>query len=109
MLEVADGARRPDQLSVTEALDLYAQSCGEVAADALSAFWEGRTVADVSEDMCRRYVKSRVRYLSGGISVPVAPGTVCRELNALQAAISYCHAKGHLTIAVTVPLPAKQI
>ena len=48
------------------------------AIDALTDFWDGRMVSDITEQTCRAYGRHRDR----------AVGTVRRELGALRAAIN---------------------
>ena len=61
----------------------------------LANFWEGRTVAEITKETCRRYVTARGR--SGG--------TARRELGVLRAAINHAHREGRLTRTVVVHLP----
>jgi len=65
------------------------------AISALTAFWQGRVVADVIPQTCKLYVENRQR----------APGTARRELGTLQAAINWQHKNGRLTRSVVVTLP----
>jgi integrase len=61
----------------------------------LVPFWQGKTIADVNRDSCRRYITVRAR----------APGTVRRELGVLRAAINHAHRSGRLTRIVSIELP----
>jgi integrase len=99
-----DGPRDPSEILVTEVLSDYASERGpEVAApraigcavDALTEFWEGRLVADVTKQTCGLYVRMRGRSVN----------TVRRELNVLGTAINYAHDNGRLTRRVVVKLP----
>jgi integrase len=65
------------------------------AIDALTPVWEGRTVAEVTRQTCKRYVTVRNR----------SNGTARRELSVLRAAINHAHREGRLTRAVAVHLP----
>ena len=65
------------------------------AISALTSFWQGRVVADVTPQTCKLYVENRQR----------APGTARRELGTLQAAINWQHKNGRLTRSVVVTLP----
>jgi integrase len=64
---------------------------------ALTNFFEGNTVADVTVQTCSRYSEKRGR----------SAGTVRRELGVLRAAINYAHKVGRLTRTVAVELPAR--
>lgn len=65
------------------------------AIKALTPFWQGRTVAEVTRETCRAYVGARRR----------SAGTARRELGVLRAAINHEHRNGHLTRTVAVHLP----
>jgi integrase len=67
------------------------------AVKSLVEFWQGRYVADVTRETCRRYEKSRNR----------SAGTVRRELGVLRAAINHAHREGRVTRTVAVRLPEK--
>ncbi|WP_323768171.1 site-specific integrase [Antarctobacter sp.] len=114
--DTVTGTRRPEDMHVGEALDIYGREHAVTTAsperigyaiDALLGFWGALTVADVKGETCRRYAKSRVRRFKDGTTSPIAPGTVRRELSALQSAINYCHKEGYLTATTTVTLPQK--
>jgi len=81
------GPRDPSEVFVTDILAAYATERGAdliapermaYAIEALTGFWEGRTVADVSKNTCKAYAKARQR----------SAGTVRRELTVLRAAIN---------------------
>jgi integrase len=100
----ARGPRDPTEILVTDVLADYGQehaphtsAPGRVgyAVTPLARFWEGRTVADITKEACRRYGASRGR----------SPGTVRRELGVLRAAINYAYEEGRLTRTVAVHLP----
>lgn len=89
---------------MTDALADYAQERGpETAAGwriaaaikALVPFWKGRTIADISRETCRGYIKSRGR----------SAGTTRRELGVLRAAINHAHREGRITRVIAVHLP----
>jgi integrase len=65
------------------------------AISALTDFFEGSTVADVTPETCARYAENRSR----------SAGTVRRELGVLRAAINRAHRVGRLTRSVAVELP----
>jgi len=58
-------------------------------------FRQGKTVADVNRESCRKYATARAR----------ASGTVRRELGVLRAGINHAHRSGRLTRIVAVELP----
>jgi integrase len=98
------GPRDPAQILITDVLADYAQERGPTtsapsrigyAVAPLAAFWEGRTVAEVTKQTCANYVATRKR----------SHGTSRRELGVLRAAINYAHAEGRLTRTVAVHLP----
>ena len=73
---------------MTDVLNLYLQERGPKIVEprriayawlALTDFFEGNTVADVTPQTCGRYVEKRGR----------SKGTVRRELGVLRAAINY--------------------
>ena len=91
---------------MTDVLNRYLQERGpKVAAPgriayavlALTDFFEGNTVADVTPQTCGRYVEKRGR----------SKGTVRRELGVLRAAINYAHKCGRITRPVAVELPER--
>ena len=101
-----DGPSDPAAILVTDVLNLYLQERGpKVAAPgriayavlALTDFFEGNTVADVTPQTCGRYVEKRGR----------SKGTVRRELGVLRAAINYAHKSGMITRPVAVELPER--
>lgn len=100
----AGSRNTPDQFTVAEALEIYAaqQVPNQHAPDrslyaieALLPILGALKVADITAGTCRRYERERNR----------KAGTIRRELNALQAAMNYCHAEGYLTHAPKVKLP----
>jgi len=89
------GPAAPDQLTVAQALTIYAEGRGPdlaaaervgYAIDALDAFWLDHPVSYISGATCRRYASER----------GVSPATVRRELGVLQAALKYCGKEGFL-------------
>lgn len=100
----ARGPRDPSEILVTDVLADYAQEHGPrtsspwrvaYAVTALASFWEGRTVAEVTKEACRRYGSVRQR----------SAGTVRRELGVLRAAINHAHSEARLTRPIVVHLP----
>jgi integrase len=89
---------------VTDVLAEYAQERQEVAAparigsaiDALTTFWQGRMLVEVTPRTCAAYERHRAR----------STGTVRRELGVLRAAINLAHRNGVITCPVVVELPA---
>jgi integrase len=101
-----DGPSDPAAILVTDVLNLYLQERGpKVAAPgriayavlALTDFFEGNTVAEVTPQTCGRYVEKRWR----------SKGTTRRELGVLRAAINYAHKSGRITRPVAVELPER--
>jgi integrase len=101
-----DGPSDPSQILVTDVLNLYLQERGpNIAAPgriayavlALTDFFEGNTVADVTPQTCGRYVEKRGR----------SKGTVRRELGVLRAAINRAHKSGRITRPVAGELPER--
>lgn len=100
------GPRDPSEFSVADALTLYGEEHAPTKADplriayaiqALVPFWSGRTVAEITKATCNGYARYRDK----------APGTVRRELIALQAAANYAKDEGKIMWAPTVHLPKK--
>jgi integrase len=100
------GPRDPAAILVTDVLNEYAQQRGPKIASperigyavlALTDFFEGNSVADVTPQTCGRYVAKRGR----------SPGTARRELGVLRAAINYAHKSGRITRPVAVELPER--
>jgi len=100
------GARRPDAVTVSEVLALYAEEHAPHTADpkrisyaveALVSFWGDTAVGDVTANTCRAYARERHR----------SANTVRRELGVLRAAIRYAWREGKLTQEVPVTLPDK--
>jgi integrase len=98
------GPRDPAQILVTDILTEYQEHRGsKVAAPgriafavlALTDFFEGNSVADVTPQSCGRYAEKRGR----------SAGTVRRELGVLRAAINLAHKSGRVTRPVAVELP----
>lgn len=91
---------------MTEVLALYGDNHAPDVTDpsrigyaiaALTPFWEGKRVSQITPANCRAYVRER----------NVAPGTARRELAALRAALNYAVRNQWLTTAPPVELPAK--
>ena len=98
------GPRDPSEIFVTDVLSDYARERGPrvaapraigCAVDALTEFWQGRLVTEVTPRTCGLYVETRGR----------SANTVRRELNVLRTAINYAHKHGRLTRLVAVELP----
>jgi integrase len=99
-----EGASDPAAILITDVLNDYSEERGPKTAApariayavlALTDFFEGNTVADVTPQTCWGYVENRGR----------AAGTARRELGVLRAAINYAHRCGRLTRPVAVELP----
>jgi integrase len=100
------GPSDPAAILVTDMLNEYLQQRGpKVAATeriayavlALTDFFEGNSVAEVTPQTCGRYAEKRGR----------SAGTVRRELGVLRAAINYAHKNGRITRPVAVELPER--
>lgn len=100
------GPSEPAAILVTDVLNDYLQerSPKVVAAEriayavlALTDFFEGNSVADVTPQTCGRYVEKRRR----------SAGTARRELGVLRAAINFAHRSGRLTRPVAIELPPR--
>ena len=100
------GPRDPSAILVTDVLNDYQQQRGpKVSAPgriayavlALTDFFEGNSVADITPDTCARYAEKRGR----------SAGTIRRELGVLRAAVHYVHKNGRMTRPVAVELPAR--
>jgi integrase len=98
------GPSDPASVLVTDILNEYVEQRGpKVAAPAriayavlaLTDFFEGNSVGDVTPQTCGRYVEKRGRSV----------GTARRELGVLRAAINYAHRAGRITRPVAVELP----
>jgi integrase len=101
-----DGPSDPSAILVTDVLAHYLQQRGPkiatperiaYAALALTDFFEGNTLADVTPQTCGRYGEKRGR----------SQGTIRRELGVLRAAINYAHRLGMITRPVPVELPER--
>ena len=101
-----EGPSDPAAILVTDVLNLYLQERGPKVAEpgriayavlALTDFFEGLVVADVTPQTCAKYVGKRGR----------SKGTIRRELGVLRAAINYAHKSGRITRPVAVELPER--
>jgi len=100
------GPGDPSAILVTDVLNDYLQQRSpKVAAPgriayavlALTDFFEGNSVADVTRQICDRYGENRGR----------SAGTVRRELGVLRAAINHAFNSGRITRPVPVELPER--
>jgi integrase len=100
------GPSDPSAILVTDVLNDYLQQKGPkieapervaYAVLALTDFFEGNVVTDVTPQTCERYAEKRGR----------SAGTVRRELGVLRAAINHAHRRGQLTRTVAVELPER--
>jgi integrase len=101
-----DGPCDPSEVLITDILNDYLKQRGpKVAAPgriayavlALTDFFEGNSVADITPETSSRYVDKRHRSV----------GTARRELGVLRAAINYAHRCGRITRPVAVDLPER--
>jgi integrase len=100
------GPSDPSAILVTDVLKDYLQQRGPkvtvpgriaYAVLALTDFFEGNSLGDVTRQTCDRYAETRGR----------SAGTVRRELGVLRAAINYAFNNGHITRPVPVELPKR--
>ena len=100
------GPRDPSQVLVTDVLDFYQTERGAklpsarvigCAIEALTDYWAGRFLTDISEQTCEGHDDWRER----------SENTVRRELNVLATAAGYYLKRGKITRKVHVPLPEK--
>jgi integrase len=98
------GPSDPAQVRVTDALNASATERGPkveaprvigCAIEAMSPYWQGLTVLDVTPLTCARYGEWRGR----------SKNTIRRELAVLQAAINWGYKNAKLTRSVAVALP----
>ena len=68
------------------------------AVKALVPFFTGVTVAGVTKEVCKAYVKSRGK---------LSAGTTRRELGVVRASINHAHKEGRITRVVAVHLPER--
>lgn len=110
-------------MTIRTALVLYGKEHAEHVADparigyaiqALNRFWGALPVSAISRATCRRYGEDRRRpgrreRNTGEVLewLPVAPGTIRKELGTLQAALRHCVREGHLLTAPHVFMPPK--
>lgn len=100
------GSLDPSQVLVTDLLGDYSEERGPLvvsperiayATEPLSDFWLGKTVAEINQDTCHKYVEWRER----------SDGTLRRELGVMRASINYAHKKGRIIRPVAVWLPKR--
>lgn len=110
-------------MSIAEALGIYGAEHAPNAADparigyaieALLGWWGERPVSAITRETCRAYARGRVKPgardpQTGEVTtwLPIAQGTIRRELGTLAAALNYCKGEGQLLNPPTVHLPAK--
>jgi integrase len=83
------------QYAISKADEVMAPRLIGYAIDALTPFWEGRTVVEVTKQTCKHYGKARDRSVN----------TIRREPSVLRAAINFAHEEGRVTRPVHVELP----
>jgi hypothetical protein len=98
------GPCNPSEIFVTELLTEYALAKADeviaprvigCAIDALTPFWQGRALSEVTKQTCKLYGKRRER----------SPNTIRRELSVLRASINLAYEEGRITRPVHVELP----
>lgn len=98
--EVTVGRRDPSQIEIDDVLAKYVRDKDisyetELRVKALSAFWSGMKLSEVSGDTCRGYAKTRTK------------GAARRELEDFRAAINHHRREGLHDRIVSVVLPPK--
>ena len=97
------GPRDPSEILISEVLTDYAdERSSDIAAPMrliyavreLRKFWRNLTVADVTRETCRAYVRARGK----------SAGTARRELGVLRAAINHAHREGRITRTIAILL-----
>ena len=131
-LTSAVGPRRPDQMTIDEALALYADGHGSQVADpdrmardieALAPWWGQLRVSEITNERATAYIRwrkerivERRRRLSAEaaarwsrppkpVQTHVSDSTPRRELATLNAASEWCRRNQKITYAPIVPLP----
>lgn len=117
------GPADASEMTISEALAIYGEQHAPHVKDparigyaiaALDPFWGGLPVSAITSETCRRYAKSRVKPgrkdpETGELAewLPIAAGTIRKELGTLSAALEYCRREGYLLSAPAVALPEK--
>jgi hypothetical protein len=108
------GPSDPASILVTDVLSEYAEQRGpKIAAPAriayavlaLTDFFEGNSVSDVTPQTCGRYVEERCRSTVQNNKRGRSVGTARRELGVLRAAINYAFRNGRITRPVALIYP----
>ena len=115
-----EGANRPDQILITEALTAYMLAVeGKPSAahirsmsKSLIAWWADKTIADILGDSCRAYVDWRItqpiRSYTRNKPRLATPETARQELATLRTAVRYYHREYRLSEALPLfTLPEK--
>lgn len=111
------GPQLPENMTVAEALAAYGAEHAPHAADrfrighaitALLPFWSDLPISAITRANCRHYGEQRRRRSAdNAVGVPIATGTIRRELGTLRAALNHCVREGYLARAPHVFLPEK--
>lgn len=109
-----------DEVLVTDVLGYYGDNHAMETAsperigyaiDALAAWWQAKTIGEVSTVTCKEYtVARRSGYVPAGEENPTRPvqdGTIRRELGSLRSALNFCFKSGFIPSVPVVWLPAK--
>lgn len=112
------GPSDPAAILVTDVLNEYTEQRGPKVSSpariayavlALTDFFEGNCVADITPQTCGRFVEERCQSVikeSGEIEkLGRSVGTARRELGVLRAATNHAHKNGRITHPVAVELP----
>ncbi|MEY8838374.1 site-specific integrase, partial [Cribrihabitans sp. XS_ASV171] len=117
------GPAEPGQISVAEALTIYATEHVPTVRDParlafaierLLDFWGELPVSTITRETCRAYARSRIKVTrkdpDTGEAIetaPIADGTIRKELGTLSAALNYCREEGRLLNPPKVHMPDK--
>ena len=117
------GPASADEMSVSEALNIYLEQHAPTVADPariayaavpLIGFWGDLPVSAIKRETCgaygRKWVKVVRRDRETGEPVETAPvsvGTIRKDLGVLASTLSFCEAEGRLLNAPKVALPKK--
>jgi integrase len=108
------GNGRPDQVLIADALAHYGAAKIETAGRKdklalalakLGEFFAGKTVDDITDELCKAYVAWRIKPEPPRRLKPLKPTTARNDLIILQAAIRYCWENRKLAQVVPVAKP----
>jgi len=108
------GLRRPDQITIAEALDFYLEAIdskpgARTAAsnvNALLRYWGDQTIDAITTESVKGYIKSRRQQPGNRGKAQIADWTIIHDLTNLRAAVNRLVKEGRLTKAPFVQLPS---